>query len=398
MLTTHGLEMISLSRDSSISQSSNLDAIASDVRAHASILAEDRSLIKKLFDVVVNTIVPKVNPLASVTERMKETNLDIYTLLFRMQSSVSLCISPSTWVQEPVLFEDVCGRRFPIPSEYEPQMVTAIIGSKLTSGPGSLTVKSGQYELHNISNSLQITTQNWSGFRPGAFVKMGVLRSQLKTGACANLECDSRNFKDEKNGQQTWLVHTLLEGVKLNSCVSIQCGTWFGISKGTQTNSCNPERRYEPLLKARKRKRSPEEDFCDDFSRFKNFLFIQPIDNMGTAPSQHPSGLSDVSSTVWPRRDPFRDPFSDPAKSFLIYEDDQFEHLGPHYSDYYFARTGSPKPATYKENREPTANNEGRPPSISRPKVNHRFHKLTISEASLRYFRGLPTIDGSMPE
>ena len=189
----------------STSNSSNLDTIARDVQAHASSLTEDQSLIKKLFGVVVDTIVPQVNLLISVSERMKQANLDIYTLLSKMQSSVALCMSPSVWAQEPVMFEDACRRRFPIPSEYSFQMATAVIEANFSSGPGSLTIKSGQYELHNISHNRYITSQDWiSGFQPGAVVKMGVLRPLLNEGDCANPRCDSRTYETDRFGYMTW--------------------------------------------------------------------------------------------------------------------------------------------------------------------------------------------------
>jgi hypothetical protein len=54
-----------------------------------------------------------------------------------------------TFLQDPVLVEDVLGRKFPVPSEYDFALLDRIIQHKFETGPGSTQVSHGDYQIRD---------------------------------------------------------------------------------------------------------------------------------------------------------------------------------------------------------------------------------------------------------
>ena len=204
MLITYGLVALDTVRDQSIAQQDTLQDISRGVQAHVGQLTENKTLISQLYSVVVDTIIPSLQNLVNVTERMVQCNLDIYTLIFKMQSSIALCVSPTMWFQEPVLFEDACQRRIQISSQFQYDEVLAIIKVRFPTGQCYQTILSGQFELHNVGNNQQVCKKNWFGFQPGAYVKMAAILNVDDSERCPNSDCNSRSFKDDLNGSRIW--------------------------------------------------------------------------------------------------------------------------------------------------------------------------------------------------
>ena len=205
MLTTHGLEVLNTTVNQVIANQEALQVITRDVQEQGQRLTADKSLLSQLLSVVVDDIVPQLSRLMDIAERMSRSNLDIFTLVFKMQSNTQLCTSPTMWRQEPIQLEDACGRTIVVPSEYDYHKVTAIIKVQFSTGPGRRTVLSNRYELRNVRNiNLDITADDFSGFLPGAYIKMAALVSGSASDGCPRPDCDSQTFKDGANQHRIW--------------------------------------------------------------------------------------------------------------------------------------------------------------------------------------------------
>jgi hypothetical protein len=55
--------------------------------------------------------------------------------------------------QAPFIVEDALGFKFPVPSEYDYDLLDAVIKEKFKAGPGALEVKANNYEYFKTSNS-----------------------------------------------------------------------------------------------------------------------------------------------------------------------------------------------------------------------------------------------------
>ena len=206
MLITYGLAALDTIQDQSNAQQETLQMISRGIQAHGAQLTENKTLVGQLYSVVIDTVVPSLQNLVNVAERVAQCNLDIYTMVFKMQSSVALCVSPNSWLQEPVLFEDACQRRIQISSQFQYEEVLAIIKARFPKGEYHQAILSGHFELHNVSNNLEVSKENWFGFQPGAHVKMAAIMDYYDDDCCPNSGCNSSSLKDELDGSRKWLV------------------------------------------------------------------------------------------------------------------------------------------------------------------------------------------------
>ena len=69
--------------------------------------------------------------------------------------------------------------KFPIPSEYDYDLLDKIVRHRFIEEPGALEVEAGNYELFNSKNSKQITTSNVR-LLLGTSITMAILISQLE--------------------------------------------------------------------------------------------------------------------------------------------------------------------------------------------------------------------------
>jgi hypothetical protein len=61
-----------------------------------------------------------------------------------------------TYFQVPLIVEDALGFKFPVPSEYDHDLLNTIIKHRFLEGPGSLDVNLGNYELFHARDSSQV--------------------------------------------------------------------------------------------------------------------------------------------------------------------------------------------------------------------------------------------------
>lgn len=63
-------------------------------------------------------VIPRLGMLVDLASKVWQSNMQIMSIVVKLQSSGPSPNLRYTWVQEPVRFEDAMGRLIPIPSEY----------------------------------------------------------------------------------------------------------------------------------------------------------------------------------------------------------------------------------------------------------------------------------------
>lgn len=112
-----------------------------------------------------------------------------------------------TFFQDPIIFEDALGRKFPVPSEYDYSLLSAIIKHKFRDGPGSAQVAAGDYEVMDSKDRLRTLSAD-SLLRPGCSITMAILvgRSSalLSDEGCPIPRCQSSKTRVSPDGGRIW--------------------------------------------------------------------------------------------------------------------------------------------------------------------------------------------------
>ena len=93
-----------------------------------------------------------------------------------------------TSFQDPVILEDAIGRKFPVPSEYDFKMLDAIIRLKFDTGPGSVEVRLGNYQVSDARHR-DSTLSSGSRLRPGSSLIMAIIISKPPSGTMTHQSC-----------------------------------------------------------------------------------------------------------------------------------------------------------------------------------------------------------------
>jgi hypothetical protein len=113
--------------------------------------------------------------------------------------------------QAPLAVDDALGYRFPVPSEYDYDLLEAVIKQRCKTGPGSLEVRAGNYEYFRTNNSNAVLS-NSTRLLPGTSITMAIVVTHpaLMNEACPMLRCDSTQTAKCSGGGRTWCVSTTL--------------------------------------------------------------------------------------------------------------------------------------------------------------------------------------------
>ncbi|MCJ1384439.1 hypothetical protein MMC17_007555 [Xylographa soralifera] len=218
LLLAHGLEILDLAADRSAADHENLStrldashATLLDVKDASDeqtiILRRDASILGQMFGIINGDILSQLNKLVDLAGKVWHSNLPVYTILLRWQTQLPSPDLKHTWLQDPVRFEDALGRIIPVLSEYDYDTVSAIIGARFQKGPGGRLVADNQYELFDVRNTKsQITKDNWTGFLPGACIKMAVsVGTDYENGEhCPVCSSRSQTIFAASGGGMTW--------------------------------------------------------------------------------------------------------------------------------------------------------------------------------------------------
>ncbi|KAL8915745.1 MAG: hypothetical protein Q9172_006709 [Xanthocarpia lactea] len=180
---------------------------------------QSNSYLETLLSLVQHGLLPKMEVLIDIANRLWTSNMQILNLLTRLQHTTPTPDVHHTYFQAPCQFEDGLGRPLLVPSEYDLKMLRAIISARFSSGPGCKKLEAGEYEIFNTSDNTQLLSDpDFQSLVPGMKITMAFIIGRYQ---CATLEecprpgCRARKFTRNSAGGRT--------------CTS--CDVWFDISK-----------------------------------------------------------------------------------------------------------------------------------------------------------------------
>lgn len=210
MLLAHGLEVMHIAAETSQANQNNLqtklDLIYTtglDVRKETveqrAILEENRWFLTQVGH----------SPLAILWDALTTVRL-IFQINYTLRQSQTSLPQPDlrhTWFQAPVILEDILGHTLPIPSEFDYELVTAIIKVRFKKGQCWRLVMGNNYELFNVKMATsQITEEDWTWFLPGSSIKMAALVETRFSSEkrCPMPNCASQAFYELAGGEKEW--------------------------------------------------------------------------------------------------------------------------------------------------------------------------------------------------
>lgn len=133
-----------------------------------------------------------------------------------------------TYFQAPFLVEDALGFKFPVPSEYDFELLDAVVKHKFTDGPGAFEVEAGNYEYFKTKNSNDVLLPT-SRLLPGTAITMTILvaRSTRTDEFCPMPNCFSNQTTEAPGGGRIWFVSSLIYHSSRLTRSSRLCNVWF---------------------------------------------------------------------------------------------------------------------------------------------------------------------------
>ncbi|KAI1876038.1 uncharacterized protein JN550_001534 [Neoarthrinium moseri] len=160
-------------------------------RLHQSLLSQidcienASSVLGRLLGVLSHDIRSSLASIATTVAKICTYSQQMYNLLQEIRANV--LIAPDTkwsFFQAPAMLEDALGRKLPVPSEYDLDILRAIISTRFLRGPGSVEVSNGDYELFYAEGS-EKTLSCGTALRPGSSITMVVVIPQTLSFATA---------------------------------------------------------------------------------------------------------------------------------------------------------------------------------------------------------------------
>ena len=110
-----------------------------------------------------------------------------------------------SFFQAPLSVEDALGYKFPVPSEYDFDLLDVVVQQKFKTGPGSLDVQAGNYEYFKTKNSTDVLSRT-SRLLPGTAITMAIIvgHPTLTDETCPMPGCDSIQTTETPGGGRTW--------------------------------------------------------------------------------------------------------------------------------------------------------------------------------------------------
>jgi hypothetical protein len=134
----------------------------------------------------------------------------IYSIVLEIRGSFAAPNAKWTFFQAPLIVEDALGFKFPVPSEYDFELLNVLIKHRFLEGPGLLEVRADNYEIFSAKNSQDIISENVR-LLPGTSIIMAILldkpASQIYIDkTCPMPRCGSTLTKAAPGGGRIWCV------------------------------------------------------------------------------------------------------------------------------------------------------------------------------------------------
>ncbi|KAH6860840.1 hypothetical protein BKA58DRAFT_322802 [Alternaria rosae] len=152
-----------------------LEHIKKGNTSQAVMLNDVQTLLQDIHQFVFGDIKPYLIRLLQLISSTFTSTQQIYEILLDIRNIISVD-RRWTFFQAPLEVEDAFGVRFPIPTEYDYDLIDTVIRHRFKIGGGSMEVKAGNYELCRKQNRLDIITES-SRLQPGTAITMFIIVS-----------------------------------------------------------------------------------------------------------------------------------------------------------------------------------------------------------------------------
>ena len=131
----------------------------------------------------------------------------IYAILIEIKASVSSVDTRWTFFQAPYIIEDTLGFKFPVPSEYDFELLNNVLKWRLRNRTFYPEVEAGNYELSRSNKSDVIITKD-TLLTPGASITMAMIVLKVSSGfeICPLPRCGSSQTLAAPSGGRQWYV------------------------------------------------------------------------------------------------------------------------------------------------------------------------------------------------
>ena len=138
----------------------------------------------------------------TLTRLASSSTQQIYTVVLEIRNSMPVADTRWTYFQAPLVVEDALGFKFPVPSEYDYDMLDNIIKHRFRTGPGSAQVARGSYALKQFTWDGPATSTR---LLPGAVLTMYVFLNESPINkACPMPRCGSIQASYYPGGGFVW--------------------------------------------------------------------------------------------------------------------------------------------------------------------------------------------------
>jgi hypothetical protein len=133
--------------------------------------------------------------------------------------------------QTPYVFEDALGRVYPIPSEFDFDLIRTVIKAYFQKAPGYRQVLLGNYELFSSRDTRKVISAT-TYIPPGTTISMAILLNTPSTGTdcCPIPGCRSTQCENRQGGGKIWSVIPCTTMVPILTSYSSTCNVCFDFS------------------------------------------------------------------------------------------------------------------------------------------------------------------------
>ncbi|KAI8941307.1 hypothetical protein NX059_002534 [Plenodomus lindquistii] len=293
MLIQHGLESMELANRRSQVDASRigeqletaqfaLDDIKKNSVTQMAGLRNMQVMLANLYTYVCGDLKTSLEHFGQVVSHICVSMQHIHTIVMDIRNSSTPEIDTRmTWFQAPLRVEDALGLKFPVPSEYDYDMLDTIIRRRFKYGIGSRNVEAGNYEICRATRRSEAVTAN-SNILPGTSLVMVVLVSTSCTYnyTCPVSSCHSTDILPCPRGGFTcsechaWFDRSQMTPLPLHSAAG-GSGSDEPRTGELEDNGDTQMLELNTRIPSHKRKRS-NEDHRVEFRNVKWFYEVEP--------------------------------------------------------------------------------------------------------------------------
>ncbi|KAF2797253.1 hypothetical protein K505DRAFT_298803 [Melanomma pulvis-pyrius CBS 109.77] len=223
LLAEHSLEKMDLASDKAAAHQLHIrerlehtggitKKISGSLAGQVLVVENTQNMLARLLEMISGEFGTLWRSLGEMVVKVLVSTQQTYTVLLEIKSSLSEPDTRWSFFQVPLVIvveviEDALGCKFPVPSEYDFDLLEAVIKQRFKTGPGSLNVQAGNYEYFKTKNSNDVLSRT-TRLLPGTAITMAIIvvRPTLTDQTCPMPGCGSIQTAEPPGGGRTWYV------------------------------------------------------------------------------------------------------------------------------------------------------------------------------------------------